>query len=253
MTVSKELLQDLKIISMNIQFFDKEAYLETNEYEFNSISCVLTKFDNKKLFFKLLENKKICTEDVYLQISIQEDDISYISENQKINIIENGTDYAVATISTEYSEPTGTIKKLLDLLSFLNCQDEKYGRRKEPRIKIGKERSLQFGLSSPEQKIFSKTARIIQPCAIVDASIHGICIITPFENPAFKNLENFSIYLSFTKPEQTVILQAHKVHSKLTETQNKIFSTISCQLLEPVHYAWKERVIKMLENAGPGN
>ena len=72
-----------------------------------------------------------------------------------------------------------------------------------------------FGLSSAEQKIFSKTAKIIQPCALLDVSVHGICIITPFENPAFKNIENFHLQLSFSNPEQTVILQCHKVHTRL--------------------------------------
>ena len=142
---------------------------------------------------------------------------------------------------------------LLELLSRLDLQDEKYGRRKEPRIKLGKEKSLLFGLSSAEQKLFSKSAKIIQPCAIIDASIHGICVITPYENPAFKNIENFNIHLSFINPEQTVILQAHKVSSKINDTQNKVFSTISCQLLEPINYIWKERVIKMIETDVPGN
>ena len=77
--------------------------------------------------------------------------------------------------------------------------------------------------------------------------MHGICIITPFDNPIFKTLENFSIQLSFNNPEQTVILQCHKVHTKLSNTEHRVFSTLSCQLLEPIHYAWKERVMQMLE------
>ena len=172
---------------------------------------------------------------------------------QALYIIEKDSNYIIATVKNGHQKHNKTIMRLLELLSRLDLQDEKYGRRKEPRIKLGKEKSLLFGLSSAEQKLFSKSAKIIQPCALIDASIHGICVITPYENPAFKNIENFNIHLSFINPEQTVILQAHKVSSKINDTQNKVFSTISCQLLEPINYIWKERIIKMIETDVPGN
>ena len=80
-------------------------------------------------------------------------------------------------------------------------------------------------------------------------SLHGICIITPFYNDFSKKLDNFIIQVSFSNPEQNVLLQAHKVHTKLNHSENKTFATISCQLLEPINYIWKERVIKMLETS----
>lgn len=247
MTVSKELLQDLGIVSMHIQYFGTKESKAAGEDVFITVPCVLTKYDGGKLLFTLLESKTVDSSEACLSLSVRESDAFYRRENQKLNIIEQGLNYAVATTGADFAEPEGTIKLLLERLSVLDGQDEKYGRRKEPRVRIGREKSAAFGLSSVEQKIFSKTAKIIQPCAILDASLRGICVITPFENPAFKSLENFSIYLSFTNPEQTVILQAHKVHSKLSNVQNKVFSAISCQLLEPIHYVWKERVIKMLD------
>ena len=241
MTVTKEILQDLKIISMNL----------INESDV-LFPCIITKYDKGKLVFSL-HNNVITDNRISLQVVVQEDEGNFINEVQALYIIEKDSNYIIATIKTEEQKHNKTIMNLLELLSRLDLQDEKYGRRKEPRIKLGKEKSLLFGLSSAEQKLFSKSAKIIQPCAIIDASIHGICIITPYENPAFKNIENFNIHLSFINPEQTVILQAHKVSSKINDTQNKVFSTISCQLLEPINYIWKERVIKMIETDVPGN
>ena len=209
-------------------------------------------YDKGKIVFSL-HNNITADNRISLQVVIQEDEGSFISEVQALNIIEKDSNYIIATVKNEEQKHNKTIMKLLELLSRLDLQDEKYGRRKEPRIKLGKEKSLLFGLSSAEQKLFSKSAKIIQPCAIIDASIHGICVITPYENPAFKNIENFNIHLSFINPEQTVILQAHKVSSKINDTQNKVFSTISCQLLEPINYIWKERIIKMIETDVPGN
>ena len=135
----------------------------------------------------------------------------------------------------------------------MEYQDEKYGRRKEPRVHIGKEKATQFGLTSIEQKLFSHQAKIIQPCAISDVSLHGICIITPFDDHQFKNIKNFNIQITFSEPNQTVNLEAHKVHTKLNHITNKTFATISCQLLEPISYVWKERVIKMLESESQNN
>lgn len=233
MTVSKELLQDLNIFSMTIEAKEQ------------SISCILRKYERGLLQFNLLENiEKIFSDDVSLIICIQEADDCFNSESAKLHIVDSGTDFLNAKTEGILSE---TIKRLIDQLAFLENQEEKYGRRKEPRIKIGKNNYKNFGLSSAEQKIFSKTAKIIQPCALLDVSVHGICIITPFENPAFKNIENFHLQLSFSNPEQTVILQCHKVHTRLNDTGNRIFSTLSCQLLEPIHYVWKERVLRMIE------
>lgn len=244
MTVSKELIQDLNISSMALSYFDYEFYKKTGEDSFGLIPCILTKYDDGKLCFKLLDNSKLDPTDVDLQVFIKESENCFIEETSLLKILEIGIDYVIVNIT----HASDTINKLLELLSVLSKREEKYGRRKEPRIRINKENYQDFGLSTLEQKIFSKTAKVIQPCAVIDISVHGICIITPFENTGFKNLDNFNVQLSFINPEQTVILQCHKVHSKLTDTGNRVLATLSCQLLEPVHYVWKERVLKMLEN-----
>lgn len=248
MTVSKELIQDLNISSMALSYFDFEYYKKTGEDSFGLIPCILTKYDDGKLSFKLLKNSKIDPTDVDLQVSIKESENCFIQESATLNILEAGTDYIIANLRYDYQiNSSSTLGKLIELLSVLSKREEKYGRRKEPRLKINKENYLNFGLSSMEQKIFSRRAKIIQPCALLDISVHGICIITPFENPAFKKLDNFHIQLSFVNPEQSIILQCHKVHLKLNSTENRIFASISCQLLEPVHYVWKERVGKFME------
>lgn len=87
-----------------------------------------------------------------------------------------------------------------------------------------------------------------QPCAVVDASIHGICIITPCTDQRMRDCDSFNVMLNFVNPEQTIVLKCHKVHAQLKKTESKIYARISCQLLEPIHFAWKERVIKLLES-----
>lgn len=246
MTVSKELIQDLNIISMILQFFKKESVFDTDLKLIKQISCVLSRYEKGRLQFNLLENlEKTEFNEVKINICVQESDVSFNSETAILKLDEKGSDYLSAKL---ISNPPKTIKRLLDNLAILEKQEEKFGRRKEPRIKITKENFMKLSLNSIEQKVFSKSAKVILPCALIDVSVHGLCIITPFENSAFKNLENFNVQVSFLKPEQTVILQCHKVHSKLNATENRAFATISCQLLEPIHYVWKERILKMLEN-----
>lgn len=246
MTVSKELLQDLNIISMTLQFYKKKSTFDADKKIAKQISCVLNRYEKEVLHFNLLENlEKIEFDEVKLTICVQESDAIFDSETEILRLEEKASDYLSAK---PISNSSKTIKRLVNQLEILERQEEKFGRRKEPRIKITKENFMQLGFNSIEQKIFSKSAKIIQPCALIDVSVHGICVITPFENPAFNNLENFYIQVSFLHPEQTVILQCHKVHSKLNKTENRIFATLSCQLLEPIHYVWKERILKLLEN-----
>ena len=249
MNVPKELIQDLKIVSMSISYFDFEDYKRTGEDAcFGLTPCVLERYYNEKLFFKLIKNLPEGIIDVSLQVVIQKDESCFVQEDVQLDLIERGCDYVIASIRRNPESSNGTTEHLMELLVVLNEREEKYGRRKEPRIKISKENYLQLGLSSIEQKIFSKTAKLIQPCAILDVSVHGVCLITSFENPVFKNIENFHLQLLFSNPEQTAILQCHKVHSKLNKTENRVFATFSCQLLEPVHYVWKERILRMIEN-----
>ena len=251
MTVSKELLQDNNIISISLKFIKKESLSQNAPEPIAQIACVLNRYEKGVLHFNLFGNiSEISFNEVKLHICIKEADICFYSETAILKVEEKGMDWLTATVK---NEPPKTIQKLLIQLSSLEDQEEKFGRRKEPRIKINKDNYTKFGLLSMEQKIFSRSTNSIQPCALIDFSVHGICIITPFENPVFKNQENFYIQISFANPEQTVILQCHKVHSKLNNTENRTFITLSCQLLEPIHYIWKERVLRMLENEDINN
>jgi predicted metal-binding transcription factor (methanogenesis marker protein 9) len=235
MNITKELLVDLDIVSISIVEKDK------------TIICCLVKVEKNQFLFKfsgIIDFSNQSQKE--LSITTKDNNSSFLSVSKTaIVIIEYGHDYFLCKINSSDE----IIKRILERLSHLEYQDEKYGRRKEPRITIGKERAQIFGLSSLEQKIFFNTEKKKQPCFIVDVSLHGISIITPFYNDFSKKLDNFIIQVSFSNPEQNVLLQAHKVHTKLNHSENKTFATISCQLLEPINYIWKERVIKMLETS----
>lgn len=168
------------------------------------------------------------------------------SEKDGEAVIESGEDFCDIEISG--SEKKEKTVAFISALEELDEKYTKYGRRKEERVEIGKRNSAKFGLSYPEQTVFINGIKAQQPCAVVDASIHGICIITPCADQRIKDCGNFNVMLNFTNPEQTVVLKCHKVHSQLKKTESKTYARISCQLLEPVHFAWKERVIRMLES-----
>lgn len=231
MNITKEFLDGLNLVSL---FFTQEQ---------NDINCVLKRSEKGVLFFNFTGDFKFAEgERLPLSATFQKEAALTVSRAE-FKILESGLDWILGTVEKCEND----LREVLERISFLERQDEKYGRRKERRVKIGKENFLAFGLSSPEQKLFSKAAKIIQPCAIVDASIHGVCVVTPFENPLFKNIDNFNVHLSFVNPEQTVLLQAHTVLLRIDNANGKTFATISCQLLEPIHYVWKERVINLLE------
>lgn len=231
MNITKEFLDGLNLVSL---FFTQEQ---------NDINCVLKRSEKGVLFFNFTGDFKFAEgERLPLSATFQKEAALTVSRAE-FKILESGLDWILGTVENCEND----LREVLERISFLERQDEKYGRRKERRVKIGKENFLAFGLSSPEQKLFSKAAKIIQPCAIVDASIHGVCVVTPFENPLFKNIDNFNVHLSFVNPEQTVLLQAHTVLLRIDNANGKTFATISCQLLEPIHYVWKERVINLLE------
>lgn len=231
MNITKEFLDGLNLVSL---FFTQGK---------NDINCVLKRSEKGVLFFNFTGDFKFAEgERLPLSATFQKEAALTVSRAD-FKIIESGLDWILGTAENCEND----LREVLERISFLEERYEKYGRRKERRVKIGKENSLAFGLSSPEQKLFSKAAKIIQPCAIVDASIHGVCIVTPFENPLFKNIDNFNLHISFVNPEQAVLLQAHKVLLRLDNANGRTFATISCQLLEPIHYVWKERVVNLLE------
>lgn len=246
MNISRDLLEEFNIISMSLKNTNKSMSCFPVKAEFKELHLTKTlQFKFLQQFSNETENSQFCTQNNHiLSVTIKENDSeNFLISDVKIEIIEFGLDYFICKVN----DCDDFFQSFLNRISFLEYQDEKYGRRKEPRIPIGKNKANLFGLASIEQKLFSKTETLIQSCVILDVSLHGICIITPFEDTRFKSIDNFFIQISFINPEQSVVLQAHKVHLKLNPTQNKVYATLSCQLLEPISYIWKERVIKILE------
>ncbi len=231
MNVTKELLESMGVVSMSLSN-GREDFL-----------CFLRKTDGKAMDFSILDSKGFSFgEKMELKATLK------IGEGVKvcaaeIEMHEAGTDWCSGKIArTSCEEINALFKKFYEM----ECRDEKYGRRKEMRIPIGKSNYAAFGLSSPEQTLFIKGMKIMRPCAVLDASIHGIQVITQHEG--IKTLEDFNIKISFVNPNEIAMLKVHKVHSKLDKAGNKIFATYFCQLLEPIHHVWKERVIRMLES-----
>lgn len=174
-----------------------------------------------------------------------------VREENEVTVTELGEDYCSVTIpgNQENRKTLYLVRKFRDL----EYKDEQFGHRKETRIAIGKENAAAFSLVKPEQQFYLPTIKNVQPCVIKDASIHGICVITPYVNE-IRNSDIFNVVVNFRNPQENVLLKIHKVHIRLNKTsENNIIATLSCQLLEPIHYAWKERVIALLcknENTG---
>lgn len=229
MKVTKELLEHLKVNSISINNAGK------------NILCFLERVEKGTWTFSL--PKKIDfqkTEEVFFQVKFYEEECYTLSAR----ILDFGEDWC--EVKPEIETENARLKAFLTLISDMEAKYESFGRRKEDRIKIGKENARSFGLCKLEQTLFLPGIKLSQPCVVLDASVHGICVITP-GTKAISEEENFCLKLDFKKPEQIVILKAHKVYSKLTKTEQKSFLTLSCQLLEPIHFAWKERVIAMIE------
>ena len=229
MKITKELLEHLKVKTISLDNCGE------------NVLCFLERIDNGKWTFSitraidLSKNKKLS-----FLINFYEYETSILCAK----LIDSGEDWC--EVIPEKENIDSRLALFLSMISKTEAKYESFGRRKEARVKIGKEKFDDFGLGSLKQKVFLSGAKFLQPCVVLDASVHGICIITQ-ETPAIKNEENISIKLSFQNPEQTVILNAHKVYSRLSKTRTKSFLTLSCQLLEPIHFAWKERIISMIE------
>ncbi|MBD5448050.1 MAG: hypothetical protein HDR32_10050 [Treponema sp.] len=230
MKITKELLEHLKVMSISLK--DNGA----------DILCFLERIEKGLWTFSLPQKIDFRKDSkAAFQISFDRDASPAVLP---ITVVDSGEDWANVIPTARNVEPR--LSAFLKAITGMEEKYESFGRRKEERIRIGKEKAAEFGLSALEQSIFLQGVKCIQPCVVLDASIHGICVITP-ETPAVRNEENFCIRLGFKKPEQTIILKAHRVYSRLNKTGQKTFMTLSCQLLEPVHFAWKERVIAMLE------
>ena len=228
MKITKELLEHLKVRSMSLT--SGKA----------NLLCFLERVEKGKWTFSL-PNKTDFAKGEKITINI----VFYEEEQGEIHatVDDFGEDWL--TIMPENLSENTRVNAFLTMLGEMESKYETFGRRRETRIRIGKERYRELGLSRLEQVLFLPGIKLQQPCAVLDASVHGICVITPHTKPV-QDEENFCVKLTFTNPEETVILQAHKVYSRLDKTEGKTFATLSCQLLEPIHFAWKERVIGLL-------
>ncbi len=229
MKITKELLEHLKVKSI------------TFKYNFKDILCFLDRIEENRWTFSLPYEMDFSDfSKIEFTINFFQNDFPNIF---LAKLLESGEDWI--TVSPELNTPTVQLEAFYYDLLQISEKYETFGRRKEERIKIGKEKSKEFGLDSIKQSVFVNGISLIQPCVIIDASVHGICIITP-ETPGIKNAENFCIKISFVNPDKMIVLKAHKVYSRLNKTKNKNFLTLSCQLLEPIHYEWRERIISIL-------
>lgn len=235
MKVTKDILQEFNIVSMSI--------LHQN----STINCVLFKTIKNKIELLIYENLMFEIDSniiLNLNITYKENAIFKIA-NVLIEVIEYKDNILSASII--HTDDT-FIQNFIKKLNYLDFQDNKYGRRKEIRLSIGKKNWKDFGLTDIEQKIFSTKDKIYQSCVIIDASFHGISFITTYNNTKFKMIDNFNLNINFSNPNQSIILQAHKVNTRINKTSNLTFATISCQLLEPINHIWKERIINLIEN-----
>ncbi len=207
------------------------------------IMSFLTKSNNEKWTLAFLQKQEFFKNE---KITIQLNFINSESEDFTALILESGEDYCDIKIIPETMKRNSFI--FYETLIELEEKYLKYGRRKEERMEIGKRNAKIFGLDKPQQTIFVNEIKKQQPCAIVDASIHGICIITPFSDSRLKECDSFNLFLTFENPKQNILLRLHKVHTQLKKTNNKVYAKISCQLLEPIHFAWKDRVINLIKN-----
>lgn len=228
MKVTKELLEHLKVRSISI------IHDGTNRL------CFLDRIEKGTFTFSTAQKIGLMKGE---KISFQ---VDFFDEGGKIEaeLTDFGEDWLTVVPETE-TENT-RVKAFLTIIADMEAKYESFGRRKEERVKIGKEKYADFGLSGIEQTVFLPGIKLAQPCVVLDASVHGICVITP-RTKAIQEEEIFCIKLNFKNPEQSIILKAHKVYSRQNKTNDKIFCTLSCQLLEPVHFAWKERVIAIIE------
>lgn len=239
MKITKELLEHFHIKS----FTFKNQNLDS--------LCFLERFESGILTFTFPEEIKFSKGNALeFTVNCDNDTNSCVLAANLLDFGTNWCDVSEKNLMLKNPNSAGNMNCVESFLGFLSNLEQKYqhfGRRKEERIKIGKEKFRAFGLSGIEQTLFTENARTFQPCVVLDASIHGIRIITA-QNPNLNHLDTFGIKISFTNPEQNVILKAHKVYENITKTESKTFATFACQLLEPVHFAWKDRVIRMIEN-----
>lgn len=231
MKITKELMEHLKVISISLK------------KENTNILCFLERIEKEVWTFSVPVKPEISiNEQISFEVLFDRKDTPCTLNSKVLEFGENWISIVPQTINI-----SDRLKVFITVITEMQNKYESFGRRKEERVKIGKEKAKNFGLTALEQQLFLQGVKMIQPCVILDASVHGICVITP-ETPGIKNEENFCIKIQFQYPEKAIVLKAHRVYSRINKTEQKNFITLCCQLLEPIHFEWRERVIKMIEN-----
>ena len=226
MKITKDLQNYLGVLSVLIQKDSKD------------LLCYFERFNDDELTFQIASPMNfVKNELVSLQFNFKDS-----TENVIVPVIDFGENFIKVKLD---STSLPNIAKLQKQLNQMILNDEKYGRRKEPRIKLGLSDYKNFSLATKAQVVFSKTFSFMQPCILQDVSMHGVCFITPYIN-VINKIDTYKIKISFENPISSVIIDAHKVHANIKMDNNKKYAIISCQLLEPIHFVWKEKIISML-------
>ena len=230
MTITKEIWEQFKIISIVLKEKDKD------------IMCFPKQYENRILILYVLEQTGFQYADpVSIQLTFSD---GYIGIFQ-VKALKEDNDYCNILVPKTVSD--SRIQDFIDMLDEQDRRHKQYEKRKEHRIIIGKSNFSAFGLVSPQQTLFIHDLYSHQPCAVVDASIHGICIITLYTDIAKNTRETFYVKLHFRLPEQHIILRCQSVHTRRIEPGKNIYAMISCRLIEPIHFIWKERILNFME------
>lgn len=229
MNITKDLLNYFGIISVSIKIQDSD------------IICFLTKQIENTWIIDTKYDEIAKNQNIEIKINFKDSNPEII----KTVVIEKEKNLISVRLPQNFTNQQKKVEMVFLRINELEQKDKKFGRRKEERIKITKANCSNFMIKSIEQELILKNQ--ILPCAIIDVSIHGICIITQYSPFFSKELDNFKVRLSFTDYTSPVIIQCHKVHARLAKTKSKDYITLSCQVLEPIHFEWKNHVISILE------
>lgn len=232
MNISKEYCNSIGIASLS---FNKGS---------ESTLCCLQQVENQKwTFFTGIPTGFNINDTINLHVNFK--DNPEANTDIPVKVIEVGYNYCCVNLKEKYESEC--FNEILKTLSELELIFTHFSRRKEKRIQINSTNYRNLGLEKMEQYIFVEGIKLIQPCVLVDASIHGVQLLTLYSEELLKHTALFKLKLEFENPKETIILLLHQVQSRVTNTGEKKFLNISCQILEPIHLQWKSRVIKMLQ------
>lgn len=230
MKITRELLEHFQVCSILVSDLDGKEHLAYFE-----------KYENKCWSLYIPDKITPVHEELLLQINFRNDK-NIVFTAAVIEYSDN-----LCTLRIPESIDNVQFQDMIQSLYDIEYTDKLYGRRKEPRLKIGKEKYLEFGLETIQQQVVYNGTSLCQPCVIIDASVHGICLMTPYIPE--ETYDFFFVRIKFTDPDQDITLQLHKVNIRVTDTDGCCIATVSCQILEPIHFVWRNRVYSLLRQS----